>query len=159
MHIALCLRTGALTVEYFRAYGFYEWLAIFTGSYWSSEESNNLLGNLGRNKCKLSMSTPKCVRKSYILLHFTNSHVYQCPRLRAYIHARFDQSISIHHSCCTFSRSRQLDLCICTRQRVPIITQCVSALGRFAPNYALHSRKFVNQILFHYENFSIGNLH
>ena len=29
--IALCLRTGAPTVEYFRAYGFYEWLATSTG--------------------------------------------------------------------------------------------------------------------------------
>ena len=32
--IVLRLRTGALTVEYFRAQGFYEWLAISTGSYW-----------------------------------------------------------------------------------------------------------------------------
>ena len=30
--IALCLRTGALTIEYFCAHGFYEWLAISTGT-------------------------------------------------------------------------------------------------------------------------------
>ena len=70
--IALCLRTGALTVEYFRAHGFYEWLAISTGSYWSSEELKTLLGDLGHNECKPSMSIASCVRKSYILLHFTN---------------------------------------------------------------------------------------
>ena len=64
--IALCLHTGALTVEYFHAHGFYEWLAISTGSYWSSEELNTLLGDLGRNKCKPSMSTPKlCPKKLY----------------------------------------------------------------------------------------------
>ena len=44
---------------------------------------------------------------------------------------------SIHYSCGSFSRSRQLDLCICM-QREPIITRGVSALGRFAL-YALHN--------------------
>ena len=63
---ALCLRTGVLTVEYFHAHGFNEWLAISTGSYWSSEELNTLLGDLGLNKCKPSMSTPKlCPKKLY----------------------------------------------------------------------------------------------
>ena len=60
-----------------------------------------------QRKCKPSMRTRKLCPKSYILLHFTNSHVYQCPRLRAYIHhACCDQSItlypcmlrSIHHT-------------------------------------------------------------
>ena len=79
--IALCLRTGALTVEYFHAHSVYEWLAISTGSYWSSEELKTLLGDLVLNECKLSMRTRKLCPKSNILLHFTNSHVYQCPRL------------------------------------------------------------------------------
>ena len=64
--IALWLRNGALTVEYFRAHGFYEWLAISTGNYWSSEELKALLGDLGRNECKLSMRTRKlCPKKLY----------------------------------------------------------------------------------------------
>ena len=50
--IALCLHTGTLNVEYFSAYSFYEWLAISTGSYWSSEELKILLGDLDRYKCK-----------------------------------------------------------------------------------------------------------
>ena len=62
--IALCLHTGALTVEYFRAHGFYEWLAISTGSYWSSEELKTLPGDLGLNECKPSMRTRKlCPKK------------------------------------------------------------------------------------------------
>ena len=61
--IALCLRTGALTVENFRAHVFYELLAISTGSYWSSEELKTLLGDLGRNKCKPSMRTCKLYPK------------------------------------------------------------------------------------------------
>ena len=64
--IALCLRTGALTVEYFRTHGFYEWLAISSGSYWSSEGLKTLLADLGRNKCKPSMHTRKlCPKKLY----------------------------------------------------------------------------------------------
>ena len=64
--IALCLRTGALNVEYFRAHSFYEWLAISTGSYWSSEELKTVLGDLGRNECKPSMRTRKlCPKKLY----------------------------------------------------------------------------------------------
>ena len=60
----LHIHTIALTVEYFRAHGFYEWLLISTGSYWSSEELKTLLGDLGRNECKLSMHTPKlCPKK------------------------------------------------------------------------------------------------
>ena len=96
--IALCLRTGALTFEYFRTRGFYEWLTISTASYWSSEELKTLLGDLGRNECKPSqvqmntVTRKLCLKK--LLLHFTNSHVYQCPRLRAYIHAGCDQSIT-----------------------------------------------------------------
>ena len=63
---AWCLRTGALTVEYFRAYSFYEWLSISTGSYWSSEELKTLLGDLGRKECKPSMRTRKlCPKKLY----------------------------------------------------------------------------------------------
>ena len=62
--------TGALTVENFRAHGFYEWLAISTGSYWSSEELKTLLGDLGRNECKPSQAqmntvTRKLCPKSY----------------------------------------------------------------------------------------------
>ena len=63
-----CLRihTIALTVEYFRVHGFYEWLAISTGSYWSSEELKTLLGDLGHNECKPSMHTRKlCPKKLY----------------------------------------------------------------------------------------------
>ena len=99
MHtIALCLRTGALTVEYFRAHGFYEWLAISTGSYWSNEELKTLLGDLGRIESKPSQAqmntvTPKLCPKK-LLLYFTNSHVYQYPRLRAYILAGCDQPIT-----------------------------------------------------------------
>ena len=83
--IALCLRTGALIVENFRAHGFYEWLAISTGSYWSSEELKTLLGDLDRYKCKPSQAQMNTVTRKLcpkkLLLHFTNSHVYQCPRL------------------------------------------------------------------------------
>ena len=89
--IALCLRTGALTVEYFRAHGFCEWLAISTGSYWSSEELKTLLGDT--SQAQMNTVTRKLCPKM-LLLHFTNSHVYQCPRLRAYIHAGCDQSIT-----------------------------------------------------------------
>ena len=96
--IALCIRTGALTVEYFCAYGVYEWLAISIGSYWSSEELKTLLGDLGRNECKPSQAQMNTVTRKLcpkkLLLHFTNSHVYQCPRLQAYIHAGCDQSIT-----------------------------------------------------------------
>ena len=96
--IALCLRTGAL---YFRAHGFYEWLAISTGSYWSSEELKTLLGDLDRYECKPSQAQMNTVTRKLcpkkLLLHFTNSHVYQCPRLRAYIHAGCDQPRANNH--------------------------------------------------------------
>ena len=96
--IALCLCTGALTVGYFSAHDFYEWLAISTGSYWSSEELKTLLGDLGRNGCKPSQAQMNPVTRKLcpkmLLLHFTNSHVYQCPQLRAYIHAGCNQSIT-----------------------------------------------------------------
>ena len=62
----LRIHTIALTIEYFCPHGFYECLAISTGSYWSSEELNTLLGDLGRNECEPSMSTPKlCPKKLY----------------------------------------------------------------------------------------------
>ena len=91
---AWCLRTGALTVEYFRAYSFYEWLSISTGSYWSSEELKPCWGTWVAKNVNRQCALASCVRKSYIRLQFTNFHVYQCPRLRAYIHARCDQSIT-----------------------------------------------------------------
>ena len=62
--IALCLRTGALTVEYFRAHGFYEWLAITTGSYWSNEELKTLLGDLDRYECKPSQAQMNTVKST-----------------------------------------------------------------------------------------------
>ena len=62
----LHIHTIALTVEYFRVHGFYEWPAISTGSYWSSEELKTLLGVLGRNECKPPMRTRKlCPKKLY----------------------------------------------------------------------------------------------
>ena len=72
--IALCLRTGALTVEYFRAHGFYEWLAISTGSYWSSKELKTLLGDLGRNWCAVTQRAgdPRLIRER----HQSRSHYW-----------------------------------------------------------------------------------
>ena len=117
--IALCLRTGALTVEFFHAHGFYEWLELSTGSYWSSEELKTLLGDLGRNKCNPSQVQMNTVTRKLcpkkLLLHFTNSHVYQCPRLQAYIHAAINPSQLQHVFSILLARSMH------TRQE-PIIT-------------------------------------
>ena len=64
--LSACIHTIALTFEYFRAHVFFEWLAISTGSYWSSEELKTLLADLGRNECKPSMRTRKlCPKKLY----------------------------------------------------------------------------------------------
>ena len=113
--IALCLRTGALTVEYFCAHVFYEWLAISTGSYWSSEELKTLLGDLDRNECKPSQAQMNTVTRKLclkkLLLHFTNSHVYQCPQLRAYIHAGCDQSITA--AACFLDLASSIDVYVC----------------------------------------------
>ena len=62
----LRIHTIALTVEYFCTHGFYEWLAIFTGSYWSSEELKTLLGDLDRNECKPSQAHLQVVSEKVI---------------------------------------------------------------------------------------------
>ena len=96
--IALCLRTGAPTVEYFRAHGFYEWLAISTGSYWSSEELRTLLEDLDRYECKPSQAQMNTDRYSQLVSEKVAAlHELARPSmstLRAYMHAGCDQSIT-----------------------------------------------------------------
>ena len=84
--------------------------------------------------------SPKVIYCCPSLTH-TSTNVHDFEPISMHATSRYCKPFmlrSIHHSCDTFSQSRQLDLCICTRQQEPINMQGVSTLGRFG-RYTLHN--------------------